>query len=174
MGSVFLLLIGPFPILLPFCSLTVANFLLPLPLRSHNDNLPPPHRPHPPHYRQAEWNYQRGAAATVDRPFLGWMGRFFLHDVAHFHVVHHFFPKMPWYNGEAATAHLSTFIGEHYKWDDKPVFKALWDNYNQCQFVEDEGDVLFYRDRKGQAARRPADAYYVKKGSKDSNGVKTD
>ena len=42
-----------------------------------------------PHYRGKEWNFQRGAAATVDRPFLGWQGRFFLHDVAHFHVVHH-------------------------------------------------------------------------------------
>ena len=51
--------------------------------------------PELPHYRQPEWNYQRGAAATVDRNFLGWMGRFFLHDVAHYHVVHHFFPKMP-------------------------------------------------------------------------------
>jgi fatty acid desaturase len=42
-----------------------------------------------PHYRGKEWNFQRGAAATVDRPFLGWQGRFFLHDVAHFHVIHH-------------------------------------------------------------------------------------
>lgn len=42
-----------------------------------------------PHYRGAEWNFQRGAAATVDRPILGWQGRFFLHDVAHFHVIHH-------------------------------------------------------------------------------------
>ena len=70
-----------------------------------------------PHYRGSEWNFQRGAAATVDRNFLGWQGRFFLHDVAHFHVIHHvcifltaepskihrlivfcfrqFFPKMP-------------------------------------------------------------------------------
>ncbi len=51
--------------------------------------------PELPHYRQPEWNFQRDAAATVDRDFLGWMGRFFLHDVAHYHVVHHFFPKMP-------------------------------------------------------------------------------
>ena len=51
--------------------------------------------PELPHYRQPEWNFQRGAAATVDRDFLGWMGRFFLHDVAHYHVVYHFFPKMP-------------------------------------------------------------------------------
>jgi fatty acid desaturase len=49
-----------------------------------------------PHYRGKEWTFQRGAAATVDRPFLGWMGRFFLHDVAHYHVIHHFFPKLPW------------------------------------------------------------------------------
>ena len=48
-----------------------------------------------PHYRAGQWNFQRGAAATIDRSFLGWQGRFFLHDVAHFHVVHHFFPKMP-------------------------------------------------------------------------------
>ncbi len=51
--------------------------------------------PNLPHYRHPEWNFQRGAAATVDRNFLGWMGRFFLHDVAHYHVIHHFFPKMP-------------------------------------------------------------------------------
>ena len=48
-----------------------------------------------PHYRGKAWSFQRGAAATVDRDFLGWHGRFFLHDVAHYHVIHHFFPKMP-------------------------------------------------------------------------------
>jgi len=30
-----------------------------------------------PHYRGAVWNFQRGAAATIDRNFLGWQGRFF-------------------------------------------------------------------------------------------------
>ena len=47
-----------------------------------------------PHYRGEAWNYQRGAAATVDRDFLGWQGRFFLHDVAHFHVIHHVSPDV--------------------------------------------------------------------------------
>ena len=42
-----------------------------------------------PHYRGKAWNFQRGAAATIDRNFLGWQGRFFLHDVAHYHVIHH-------------------------------------------------------------------------------------
>ncbi|KAF8059791.1 fatty acid desaturase-domain-containing protein [Lyophyllum atratum] len=118
--------------------------------------------PEMPHYRGKEWNFQRGAAATVDRNFLGWQGRFFLHDVAHFHVIHHFFPKMPFYHGPEATQHLKAFIGDHYAYSEKPAFKALWDNYNKCQFVENEGEVLFYRDKKGQALRRPADQYRVK------------
>ncbi|KAL6302049.1 linoleoyl phosphatidylcholine delta-12 acetylenase [Sparassis latifolia] len=113
--------------------------------------------PELPHYRNAQWNFQRGAAATVDRDFLGWMGRFFLHDVAHFHVIHHFFPTMPFYHGSEATKYLRAFIGEHYRYSDKPVFKALWHSYNECQFVEDEGDVLFYRNKKGKAILRPAD-----------------
>jgi len=117
--------------------------------------------PNLPHYRGKEWNFQRGAAATVDRPFLGWQGRFFLHDVAHYHVVHHFFPKMPFYHGPEATQHLKAFIGEHYAFSDKPSFKALWESYNFCQFVENEGEVLFYRNKKGEAIRRPADQYRV-------------
>lgn len=39
-----------------------------------------------PHYRSKEWTYVRGALATVDRPFLGWAGRFFLVNVSHDHV----------------------------------------------------------------------------------------
>ena len=42
-------------------------------------------------------------------------------------------------HGAEATRHLQAFLGEHYHYSEKPVFKALWDNYNDCQFVEDEG-----------------------------------
>ncbi|KAK7689099.1 hypothetical protein QCA50_007790 [Cerrena zonata] len=115
-----------------------------------------------PHYRGKEWNYQRGAAATVDRNFLGWQGRFFLHDVAHYHVIHHFFPKMPFYHAPEATQYLKEFIGDHYAYSDKPIFQALWDSYNRCQFVEDDGTVLFYRDKEGKSVRRPAAPYRTK------------
>ncbi|CAL1704014.1 unnamed protein product [Somion occarium] len=109
-----------------------------------------------PHYRDKAWNFQRGAACTVDRDFLGWQGRFFLHNVAHDHVVHHFFPKIPFYNAPEATRYLKAFIGDHYVYSDDPVFKTLWDTFNNCQFVEDEGSVLFYRDKQGRARRRAA------------------
>ncbi|KAI0087787.1 fatty acid desaturase-domain-containing protein [Irpex rosettiformis] len=109
-----------------------------------------------PHYRGKAWSYARGAASTVDRNFLGWQGLFFLHGVAHYHVVHHFFPKMPHYHGAEATKYLKTFLGEHYHHSDKPAFSALWHNYNACQFVEDDGDVLFYRNKEGKSVVRPS------------------
>ncbi|KAJ7336803.1 fatty acid desaturase-domain-containing protein [Mycena albidolilacea] len=105
-----------------------------------------------PHFRGKQWNFQRGAAATVDRPFLGWQGEFFLHSVARYHVVHHFFPKMPFYHGKEATDALKKFIGPYYTFSEKPVFQALWENYNRCQFVDDQGGIVFYRDKKGDSA----------------------
>lgn len=42
-------------------------------------------------------------------------------------------------HGPQATKYLKAFIGDHYVHSDKPVFQALWENYNNCQFVEDEG-----------------------------------
>lgn len=43
-------------------------------------------------------------------------------------------------HGPEGTEYLKQYIGEHYHRSDKPVFKALWDNYNDCQFVEDTGN----------------------------------
>ncbi|KAK0472775.1 hypothetical protein IW261DRAFT_1506872 [Armillaria novae-zelandiae] len=106
-----------------------------------------------PHYRRSGWNYVRGALATTDRDFLGWQGRFFLHDISHFHVVHHLFPRIPFYNGEIATNHLKALIGKDCLSSGTPVFRSLWDNYRACQFVEDSGDILFYKDSSGKSHR---------------------
>lgn len=78
-----------------------------------------------PHYRSGTWTYTRGVLATMDRPFLGWQGRFFLHNVAHFHVVHHFFPKIPFYHVEEATSYLKQLLGPDYHFSDQPVFESL-------------------------------------------------
>ena len=43
-----------------------------------------------PHFRKDTWTFLRGAITTVDRPLMGWMGRFFLHNISHDHVAHHF------------------------------------------------------------------------------------
>ena len=48
------------------------------------------HHTHPdlPKYSADSWTFVRGATATVDRPLLGWIGRFFMHNVGHDHVAH--------------------------------------------------------------------------------------
>lgn len=33
------------------------------------------------------------------------------------------------------------------------MFVSLWKNFKTCRFVEDEGDVLFYRDAVGRTTR---------------------
>lgn len=46
-----------------------------------------------PYYRQSQWTFVRGALAAVDRPFLGWVGRVFFHNVSHNHVRR--YPSLP-------------------------------------------------------------------------------
>jgi hypothetical protein len=82
-------------------------------------------------------------------------------------------------HGEEATAYLKAFIGDHYRHSNAPVFSKLWENYNFCQFVEDDGtyigrmiclafankshmatdDIVFFKNKQGKAARRPAVQY---------------
>jgi hypothetical protein len=45
-------------------------------------------------------------------------------------------------HGSEATQHLKAFIGDHYAYSDENVFKALWNSYNRCQFVENDGKYL--------------------------------
>ena len=50
------------------------------------------HHTHPslPKFEPEAWNFLKGATATIDRP-LGFIGRYFLHDIVDYHVVHHLF-----------------------------------------------------------------------------------
>lgn len=106
--------------------------------------------PELPHYRRSTWNFSRGALSTMDRDFLGWQGRFFLHNIAHFHVAHHLFPKMPLYHTPEATLILKETLGDQYHASSEPIFSVLWRNYHLCQFVEDHDEVAYYKDRWGQ------------------------
>lgn len=51
-----------------------------------------------PHYNDKEWDWLRGALATVDRSF-GFLD-FFFHHIADTHVAHHLFSNMPHYHAE--------------------------------------------------------------------------
>ncbi|KAF4617265.1 hypothetical protein D9613_005669 [Agrocybe pediades] len=106
--------------------------------------------PQLPHFRKNAWTFYVGALSTMDYDFLGWQGRFFLHNIAHFHTIHHLFPAIPFYHAAEATEILKRLLPDNYRATSKPVFKCLWENFNKCQFVDDEGDILYYRDKRGQ------------------------
>ncbi|CCM00809.1 uncharacterized protein FIBRA_02851 [Fibroporia radiculosa] len=110
-----------------------------------------------PHYRKEQWSWVRGAAATVDRPLLGWMGRFFLHNVSHDHVAHHFFSYAPFYNQPEITKCIRGVLKDHYNYDSTNSFYALYRSFTQCMFIEEEGAIVFYKNKHGQAAREVAE-----------------
>lgn len=110
-----------------------------------------------PHYRRTEWSFLRGAAATVDRPLLGWMGRFFFHNISHDHVAHHFFIKAPFWNGPEITKAIRTVLKDDYNYDSTPTFYALYRSFTQCLFIEEEGDIIFYKNKDGVALRELAE-----------------
>ncbi|KAJ7818813.1 delta-12 fatty acid desaturase [Mycena leptocephala] len=106
-----------------------------------------------PHYRRQEWNFLRGAVSTVDRPLLGWAGRFFLKNVSHDHIAHHLFSSIPFYNQPQVTEYIKPVLKNHYNYDSTNTFRALYRSFTECRFIEDEGDIVFYKNKHGKAAR---------------------
>lgn len=50
-------------------------------------------------------------------------------------------------NQQEATEHLKKFLGAYYLKDDTPILKALWRSYTCCKYVDNEPDVVFYKQR---------------------------
>ncbi|KAG0029781.1 linoleoyl-CoA desaturase activity protein [Podila clonocystis] len=100
--------------------------------------------PKVPHFRDQAWNFQRGAACTVDRSF-GAVVNHLHHHISATHQCHHMFTQMPFYNAVEATKYLKKKLGKYYIYDETPIMQALIRNWTECKFVEDEGDVVFYK-----------------------------
>ncbi|VAI60152.1 unnamed protein product [Triticum turgidum subsp. durum] len=93
-----------------------------------------------PHYDSTEWDWLRGALATMDRDY-GILNRVF-HNITDTHVAHHLFSTMPHYHAMEATKAIKPILGEYYQFDPTPVAKATWREAKECIYVEPE-------DRKG-------------------------
>ncbi|KAA1474447.1 hypothetical protein DENSPDRAFT_781704 [Dentipellis sp. KUC8613] len=127
--------------------LLANNWIVLLTFLHHSD-------PTVPHYRSKEWTFVRGAIATVDRPLLGWAGRFFLHNVSHDHVAHHLFSAIPFYNQPQVTECIKRVLKDDYNYDSTNTFRALYRSFTECCFIEDEGDIVFYKNKDGVTQRR--------------------
>jgi len=117
-----------------------------------------------PHYRPAEFTFPRGALTTMDRnllgelgPLMAWIGAFITHGISETHVAHHVHSKIPHYHAWDATYALRDLLarrGIHL--EGRPCgWGEMYRVFKACRFVEDEGDVLFYKNAYGVAAARP-------------------
>ncbi|KAF5831839.1 fatty acid desaturase, delta-12 [Dunaliella salina] len=98
-----------------------------------------------PHYGGKEWDWLRGAMATVDRSY-GFLDVVF-HHIADTHVAHHLFSYMPHYHAQEATQAIQRVLGDYYARDNRNVFKALWQDYEACCIVrpdKDDQEVYWY------------------------------
>lgn len=98
------------------------------------------HHTHPsvPHYTERAWTFTDGALATVDRTF-GIIGRHFFHDIIDYHVVHHLFPRIPFYKAEEATNAVRPILGGQYRETKSQWFLwSLVDTFRRCNFVSDQ------------------------------------
>ncbi|KAG6019566.1 Oleate hydroxylase fah12 [Claviceps sp. Clav32 group G5] len=132
--------------------LWVNHWLVAITFLQHTD-------PTLPHYTAEEWNYVRGAAATIDRE-MGFIGRHLLHGIVETHVLHHYVSSIPFYNADEASEAIKPVMGKHYRSETKdgPVgfIRALWKTARWCQWVEPSAEaegagkgVLFFRNRNG-------------------------
>lgn len=128
--------------------LAVNHWLVMITYLQHTD-------PNLPHYRAGEWTFARGALCTMDRNMLGPVGPYLMHGITETHICHHLVSKIPHYHAWEATEALKELLGEHYSSTDENMFVSLWKNWKSCRFVEDEGEVVFYRDALGRTARHP-------------------
>jgi len=100
-----------------------------------------------PHYTGNEWDWLRGALATIDRDFGVLNGVF--HHITDTHVVHHLFSNMPFYHASEATQAIKGILKDYYRYDGTHWLYALWVNF-PCNFVQPDpsgkkAGVLWFR-----------------------------
>jgi len=120
-----------------------------------------------PHYQASAFTFSRGALSTFDRELMGGPGLFgkltgwicatATHGISETHVAHHVASKIPHYNAWEAKAALDerlasagiNVVGNPGTWSE--ALRV----YRECRFIEDEGEVRFYKNAQGKAARVP-------------------
>lgn len=118
-----------------------------------------------PHYRAPEFTFPRGALATLDLNLLGdcgkimgWLGAHLTHGISETHVAHHVASKIPHYNAWEASDALHKRLSQAglVRLQGRPGgWSEMYRVFKECKFVEDEGNIVFYKNSEGLAKTRP-------------------
>lgn len=101
------------------------------------------HHAHPsvPHFSPDTWTFTRGSLCTIDRNF-GFIGRHFFHEIIDFHVVHHLFPRIPFYYAEEATEAIRPLLEDQYRETKRENFlKSFFTTFYSCWYVSEDSPV---------------------------------
>ncbi|KAG8984565.1 hypothetical protein FRB90_005225 [Tulasnella sp. 427] len=120
-----------------------------------------------PHYQASAFTFPRGALSTFDRELMGgpgiigkitgWICATATHGISETHVAHHICSKIPHYNAWEARDAINARLardGIHVQGNPGTWSEALR-VIRECKFIEDEGEVRFYKNAQGKAARVP-------------------
>ncbi|KAI9063527.1 hypothetical protein FKP32DRAFT_1611689 [Trametes sanguinea] len=130
-----------------------------------------------PHYRASEYTFPRGALSTLDRSLLGdlgsvmgWLGAVATHGISETHVVHHVCSRIPHYHAwEATDALRKRLAQEGIKLEGRPGgWAEMYRVFRECKFIEDEGEIVFYKNARGLAAMKPV---FQGEGATSDSGV---
>lgn len=101
-----------------------------------------------PHYANGEWDWLRGALATVDRDY-GFLWNTLHHNIGNTHVLHHLFSKIPHYHAMEATNAIKPLLGDYYFSSDESILTSLYSTMKECRFVDDApgNKILWFHDR---------------------------
>ncbi|KAG8878299.1 hypothetical protein FRB98_006287 [Tulasnella sp. 332] len=120
-----------------------------------------------PKYEASAFTFARGALSTFDRELMGGPGivgkisnylcATATHGICETHIVHHSCSRIPHYHAWEAKTRVDELLRSHgIQPQGNP---ATWSEamriLRECKFVESEGEVRFYKNAKGQAARVP-------------------
>jgi omega-6 fatty acid desaturase (delta-12 desaturase) len=87
-----------------------------------------------PHFDTSEWEWIMGSVSTVDRDYR--MLNQVFHHITDTHVTHHLLSKIPHYHAVEATKAIKQILGGYYCYDNTPVYKALWQEFRECMYIE--------------------------------------
>jgi omega-6 fatty acid desaturase (delta-12 desaturase) len=88
---------------------------------------------------------------------MAWIGSHATNGISETHVLHHVCSKIPHYNAwEASAALKKKLASAGIPTDGAPGgWAEVYRVVRECKFVEDEGDVVFFKNAYGLAKMRP-------------------
>ncbi|KAG8949759.1 hypothetical protein FRC04_008299 [Tulasnella sp. 424] len=120
-----------------------------------------------PHYQASAFTFPRGALSTFDRELMGgpgiigkitgWICATATHGISETHVAHHICSKIPHYNAWEARDAINERLARDgiYVQGNPGTWSEALRVIRECKFIEDEGEVRFYKNAQGKAARIP-------------------